>query len=143
MMVFNKKTLDKMGAYGSAFGALFPLFLWIITPTVILIPGIHIILSYIFNTCTHRRHIIFSWGAFGGALGALLGTVIVSVLSFFASFVFFAQRHSVMPLLEHRSFIYCTIYMIIPIFAFLFSRYFCKRAQKKEELRKAGKSKWP
>ncbi len=126
----TKEKLDRFGPYGSGIGAFIGVVLMFLNAPL---PYPFLIFAYLFCTCTHRKYLIYSPGAVGGFIGAFIGYIISCLLLFFTAMMDHASVHQLSPMpLELIRSIFFTILMIIPIFSFLFSRYFCRRAKKKE-----------
>ena len=124
----NKEKLDSFGPYGSGFGSAIGFLIhYFATDYIdstsyisILLTFLGPILSYVCNTCTHRRTMLFSSVSFIGSIGALFGGIIGSLV-----FILF------LPIIIQIGITACVAFM----FPFLISRYLCNRKKRIEYAR--------
>jgi hypothetical protein len=125
----SKEKLDAFGPYGAAIGAALAnilLFLSLLCVNARIFFNIYpvtlLIFPYLFCTCTHRKFKIYSPGALGGSLGAILGFFLALVPGGLLA-------HCVLALVLHPYFIF---FFFTVLTSFYLSRYMCNRAKKKE-----------
>lgn len=131
----SKKRLDRIGPYASSVGAFFGVFGGTLLPMfygVYVLPGgffSGIALAYIFCTCTHRRFFIFSYGALGAAIGAFIGYFVIGILLIPIYFSIGTGHNPPISLWIGPVFLHA---IGVCVFTFFFSKYVCKKAQRKE-----------
>jgi uncharacterized protein YacL len=133
-MTINPKTkeiFDKFGPYGSAIGNVigFLFFFLYSNSTGHFIQHITyseisilfgLILSYVLNTCTHRRFFVLSKAALAGTIGSIIGWVVGPIISFFS-----------LPIFGFGYLVFIPWVICIIIFPFFFALKVCQRERNK------------
>jgi hypothetical protein len=127
----TKEQLDRFGPYGSAIGNLmgFLLLIYYFNNDGYIIQHISfseisiligLILSYILNTCTHRRLFFFSKAAQAGTLGSIIGWIVGPIVSFFS-----------LPIFGFGYLVFIPWVICIIMFPFFFARQVCQSERNK------------
>jgi hypothetical protein len=119
LLEFSEEELDRFGPYGSGLGAVGGGILFLVSAEYfpwswLLIP----VMAYVFCTCSHRKHILFSWAALAGAFGSLVGLLISAPI--WGVLIMFVGLWAVA--LSAGPFVFLS--------SFLMSRYACARQRK-------------